>query len=127
MANQARHKNLSLARTMKKRMTPAEAKLWSRLRCERVMGVKFRRQVTIGPYIVDFAARTPRIVVEADGGHHAEQAEEDEARSAFLEWRGYVVLRFWNGQILYETDAVVEAIAEAVHWGLRQAEFEGGG
>ncbi|WP_203292629.1 endonuclease domain-containing protein [Maricaulis parjimensis] len=127
MADQARHKNLSLARSMRQRLTPAEAKLWSRLRSGRVMGVKFRRQVPIGPYVVDFASRTARIVVEADGGHHTEQTEEDGARSAFLEWRGYTVLRFWNGQILYETDAVVEEIADAVHWGLRKAEFEGGG
>ena len=82
------------------------------------MGVKFRRQVPIGPYIVDFASRSARVIVEADGGQHADMEEEDLRRTEFLEARGYTVLRFWNRYILKETDAVMEVIGEAVHWGI---------
>ena len=82
------------------------------------MGGKCRRQVPIGPYIVDFASRTARVIVEADGGQHADTEEEDQRRTEFLESRGYTVLRFWNRYILKETDAVLEVIGEAVHWGV---------
>ena len=116
LASQATHKNLHLARAMRKRQTPAEARLWSRLRNGGMMGVKFRRQVPIGPYIADFASRTARLVIEADGGQHGEQEEADRERTEFLERRGYTVLRFWNHMILNETEAVMDVIADAVHW-----------
>jgi len=116
VANKAQHKNLNLARALRRRQTPAEARLWSRLRNGHLMGVKFRRQVPIGPYIVDFASRQARLIIEADGGQHGETEEADRERTAFLEYRGYQVLRFWNFQILDDTDAVMEVIAEAVHW-----------
>ena len=103
---------------MRKRQTPAEARLWSRLHNGHLMGVKFRRQVPIGPFIVDFCSRRARLIVEADGGQHGEQEEADAERTAFLEARGYTVLRFWNHMILHETDAVMEAVAEATYWGI---------
>jgi very-short-patch-repair endonuclease len=116
MTGRTHHKNLNLARALRRRQTPAEARLWSRLRNGNLMGVKFRRQVPIGPYIVDFASRRARLIIEADGGQHGENEEADRERTAFLEYRGYQVLRFWNFQILDDTDAVMEVIAEAVHW-----------
>ncbi|WP_300541174.1 DUF559 domain-containing protein [Maricaulis sp.] len=116
MAGRARHKNLHLARSMRKRQTPAEARLWSRLRNGGVEGVKFCRQIPIGPCIVDFVSREARLVVEADGGQHSEQEEADRARADFLEFREYQVLRFWNHAILANTDAAIEVIVKALHW-----------
>lgn len=110
------HKNRHLARTMRKSQTPAEACLWSRLRNRNLLGVKFCRQVPIGPYIADFASREARLIVEADGGQHGETESDDAERTAFLEHRGYQVLRFWNHAILTDTDAVMEVIGEAVHY-----------
>ena len=89
------------------------------------MGVKFRRQVPIGPYIVDFASRTARLVIEAEGGQHGEQEEADAERTRFLESRGYTVLRFWNHAILDDTDSVMEVIGEAVHWATHSAASDG--
>jgi very-short-patch-repair endonuclease len=116
--SQSQHKNINRARAFRRRQTPAEARLWSRLRNGNLMGVKFRRQVPIGPYVVDFASRTARVIVEAGGGQHADTEEEDQRRTEFLESRGYTVLRFWNRYILKETDAIMEVIGEAVHWGV---------
>jgi len=73
-------------------------------------GFKFRRQVVIEPYIVDFACFEARLIVEADGGQHLEQLEEDRTRTEFLESSGYKVLRFWNNDILRDTHAVLECI-----------------
>ena len=111
----SRHKNITLARTLRRNQTAAEARLWSRLR-KNALGVKFRRQVPIGPYIADFASRTAMLVIEADGGQHGEMKEADRERTVFLERRGYRVLRFWNMDILGNTDSVMDVIAEALHW-----------
>ncbi|WP_297733538.1 DUF559 domain-containing protein [uncultured Maricaulis sp.] len=109
-------KNRHLARSMRKAQTPAEARLWSRLRNRNLLGVKFRRQVPIGPYIADFASREARVIVEADGGQHGETESQDAERTAFLEHRGYQVLRFWNHAILADIDSVMEVIGETVHY-----------
>ncbi len=109
-------KHLHLARAMRREQTPAEARLWSRLRNGNLMGIKFRRQVPVGPYIADFLSRQARLVVEADGGQHGEQEAYDAQRTRFLEFRGYQVLRFWNHDILTDIDAVMQVIGEAAHW-----------
>ena len=108
--------HLHLARAMRRKQTPAEARLWSRLRNGNLMGIKFRRQVVVGPYIADFLSAQARLIVEADGGQHGEQESQDEERTRFLEYRGYRVLRFWNHDILTDIDAVMEVIGEAAHW-----------
>ena len=113
----SRHKNITLARNLRRNQTAAEARLWSRLR-KNGLGVKFRRQVPIGPYIADFASRTTMLVIEADGGQHGEMEAADHQRTEFLERRGYRVLRFWNMDILGDTDSVMDVIAEAVHWAM---------
>jgi very-short-patch-repair endonuclease len=110
------HKNLHLARALRREQTPAEARLWSRLRNGNLMGIKFRRQVPVGPYIADFLSRQARLVVEADGGQHGEQEAYDAERTRFLEFRGYQVLRFWNHYILTDIDTVMDVIGEAAHW-----------
>ena len=99
-----------LARKLRQQSTDAERMLWKHLRAHRMAGYKFRRQVVIEPYIVDFICLDARLIVEADGGQHLEQAEDDLKRSAFLQSRGYKVIRFWNDEILTDTHVVLERI-----------------
>ncbi len=77
-------------------------------------GYKFRRQVVIEPYIVDFVCFEARLIIEADGGQHADQIEYDEQRTTRLEAAGYSVMRFWNHEILTETQQVLEQIHKAL-------------
>lgn len=99
-------------RNLKQNMTLAEQKLWYHLRGKRLNGIKFRRQLTIGGYIVDFVSMEHRLIIELDGGQHSEQIEYDERRTAFLNAQGYRVLRFWNNEVLQQTEAVLEKIIE---------------
>ena len=82
------------------------------LRAKRMMGLKFRRQVPLGPYIADFACVAQRLIVEADGGQHAD-SEHDAARDRWFAAQGFTVLRFWNTDILNEPEGVWRAICEA--------------
>ena len=91
-------------------MTDAERILWYHLRARRLAGFKFRRQLVIEPYIVDFACIEAKLIVEADGGQHGEQEIADAERTAFLNRLGYRVLRFWNHEILTDTEAVLARI-----------------
>ncbi len=100
------------ARQLRKQSTDAERKLWRHLRNRQAEGYKFRRQQPLGQYIVDFVCLEKRLVVEVDGGQHAEQIEYDAQRSAWLESQGFRVVRFWNNQVLEETESVKEAIFE---------------
>jgi len=102
------------ARRLRRDQTDAEKKLWSHLR-RNALGCSFRRQHPIGSYIVDFVCLELRLIVEADGGQHSElRAAHDVARTEWLEARGYKVLRFWNNDILANTDGVIEAIRIAL-------------
>jgi len=105
---------LSHARELRKNQTDAEQLLWEVLRAKRFMDLKFRRQHTVAPYILDFYCDALKLVIELDGGQHAEQQAYDQARTAFLEGKGMTVLRFWNNQVLAETEAVLGAIYAAV-------------
>ena len=98
------------ARALRKRMTDAERLLWRHLRNRELGGWKFRRQYPVGPFIVDFICVEKNVVIEVDGGQHAENEELDTQRSAYLNKMGYRVLRFWNNEVLQETEAVLEAI-----------------
>lgn len=98
------------ARRLRREMTPAERFLWKKLRKRRLGGFRFRRQVPLGRYILDFACFEPRVVVEMDGGQHDEQRDYDAARTAWLESQGFAVVRFWNHQLSREWDTVEEAI-----------------
>jgi len=91
--------------------TDAEKRLWKHLRSRQLNNFKFRRQVVIQPYIVDFVCFEAKLIVEADGGQHADQGQYDADRTNFLEQKGYRVLRFWNNEIINETDSVLEKIA----------------
>ena len=91
-------------------MTEAEVKLWSHLRVHRMGDVHFRNQHAIGNYIVDFCAPRRKFIIELDGSQHLDQQEYDHERTAFLQSKGYRVLRFWNNDVLNNTDAVLTAI-----------------
>lgn len=101
---------LPLAKRMRHASTDAEARLWGHLRAGRLQGFKFKRQQPLGVYIIDFVCFESRLIVEADGGQHVERAEQDAARTAWLESQGFTVLRFWNDVILRDTETVLEAI-----------------
>ena len=102
------------ARKLRKNLTPAEDVLWQRLRRKQVGGLRFRRQHPIGRFIVDFYCAEAKLVIEVDGSVHRQPGhdEYDADRQLFLEHLGLKVLRFENAQVLQETDAIVEAIAE---------------
>ncbi len=100
---------LATAQLLRRELTKAERKLWSALRNRQLDGAKFRRQQPIGPFIADFVCQEHRLVVEVDGGQHAE-SKADARRTAFLESEGYRVLRFWNNDILGNLDGVAEVI-----------------
>ena len=95
-------------------LTDAERALWRRLRYRQLRGFRFRRQAPIGPYIVDFVCFERRLVIEVDGGQHAQAEEADRERSRWLEGEGFRVLRFWNHHVLQAPDAVMEAVWEAL-------------
>ncbi len=92
--------------------TDAEMRLWYRLRDGRLDGLKFRRQVPIGNAIVDFACFEHTLVVEVDGGQHAENIR-DQRRDDELSRRGFRVLRFWNSDVRTNIDSVLAAIRQA--------------
>ena len=98
-------------------MTETERRLWRRLRMRDLEGHKFRRQRPIGPYIVDFVCLTRGLIIEVDGGQHAERAEADAHRTAYLTARGFRVLRFWNNEVSANLEGVCEAIARALYDG----------
>jgi very-short-patch-repair endonuclease len=102
------------ARKLRKSMTDAEQNLWFVLRDRRMRDCKFRRQHPIGNYIVDFVCLERRLVLEIDGGQHAERTEEDAQRTDWLEAEGYCVMRFWNHEVLKDLDAVKQAIWNAL-------------
>ena len=101
---------ISKARELRKNLTDAERALWKHLRARQIGGYKFRRQQPIGKYIADFVNFKERLIVEVDGGHHSQQVDHDATRTAWLESKGYRVLRFWNIQVLEEIEAVKEVI-----------------
>jgi very-short-patch-repair endonuclease len=100
------------ARQLRKNLTDAERLLWRRLRLWQVDGFKFRRQQPLGNYIVDFVCLEKRLIIEVDGGQHAQQANYDTDRDAWLRNQGFVILRFWNNDVLKNIDGVMEVIAK---------------
>jgi len=103
-------------RQLRKDQTEAEKALWKCVRGRQVQGLKFLRQYSVGPYILDFYCPALKLAVELDGGQHneAEIREYDEARSDFLHAQGIRLLRFWNHEVLQQSEAVLLKIAEEV-------------
>jgi len=102
------------ARSLRKRQTDAEQRLWTRLRDRRLLGFKFRRQHSIGRYIADFYCAEARFVIELDGGQHANDRVRDAERTAILEREGYRVLRFWDNDVFQNLEGVLQRIVEAL-------------
>jgi len=97
------------ARKLREDSTDAERLFWSRVRARRLCGLKFKRQEPVGPYIVDFVCAERSLIVELDGGQHAD-SDADRTRDAWLTSQGYWVLRFWNNDVLTNMDGVIETI-----------------
>jgi very-short-patch-repair endonuclease len=102
---------LATAKRLRDSATDAERELWYHLRAGRLQGLRFRRQHPLPPYVVDFYCHACRLVVELDGSQHA--PELDAPRTKALERKGLLIVRFWDNQVLVETDAVLEAILHA--------------
>lgn len=98
------------SRSLRKSQTEAEKRLWNAVRNRQIASTKFRRQVPIGPCIADFVAFEKRLIVEVDGGQHAESTV-DAKRTAYLEEQGFRVIRFWNNEVLNNLDGVLLTIA----------------
>lgn len=115
MRGQTSHSILdaALQRTLRKRPTDAESALWRHLRRRQLRGCKFRRQHPFGDHVLDFVCLERRVVVEADGGQHAESPRDLE-RDRTLAAAGFVVLRFWNNDILTRIGDVLESIIRAL-------------
>ncbi len=107
---------LDFARELRKTATDAERLLWRLLRNRALEGAKFRRQHPVPPYVLDFYCHELKLAIEVDGGQHNEppRKKRDEERTAFLESHGIRVLRFWNREVLHETEGVLEAIYQAI-------------
>ena len=103
-------KRIPNARRLRRDATDAEIKLWLHLRNRRLEGLKFRRQVPMGPYVVDFFCQEAKTVVEVDGGQHDWEREKDEVRTRYIEGLGSRVIRFWNNDVLGSIDSVLEQI-----------------
>lgn len=102
------------AKDLRKRSTDAELALWSRVRGRHLCGLKFRRQHPMGKYIVDFICLESKVIIELDGGQHADPEIKayDRQRDDWLENEGYKILRFWDNDVLSNTDGIVEVIME---------------
>ena len=98
-------------------MTDAERMLWYRLRASRLQGWKFRRQVPLGRYVVDFLCEEAHLIVEVDGGQHAERVENDSVRTQWLSAQGYAVIRFWNNDVLANIEGVLATLSPALSQG----------
>jgi len=98
---------------LRRELTPAERKLWSRIRNDQ-LEVNFRRQHAIGKYIPDFICIEKKLIIELDGSQHLEQEEYDQERTQYLESQGYKVIRFWNNDVMNDVDGVIKEIMFAL-------------
>ena len=95
-------------------MTDAESHLWSRLRGRQMVGLKFRRQHPVGKFILDFACIELKLAIEVDGGQHGELLTTDRTRTEWLKQQGWKILRFWNNEVLQNTEDVLEQIHRTI-------------
>ena len=104
------HNRISRARELRRDSTDAERKLWFAVCDRRLKGWKFRRQVGMGYYIVDFFCLEAKLIIEVDGGQHDRDRAKDEARTRYLQRLGFRVVRFWNNEVLGNLPGVLEQI-----------------
>ena len=100
------------SKQLRKQMTPEELHLWYLLRGRRFFGYKFRRQMPIGPYIVDFACFKAKLIIELDGGQHQNKDKYDSRRTEFMNANGWEVVRFWNNEFRANEEVVLMAILQ---------------
>jgi very-short-patch-repair endonuclease len=98
------------AKKLRRNMTDAETKMWSLLRDRRLSNLKFRRQVPMGRYIVDFCCLDKKLIIELDGSQHLDQIKYDKDRDRFFIEQGFAVLRFWNHEVFENTEGIIEKI-----------------
>jgi len=98
------------AKSLRKNATRVETILWNQLRARQIEGAKFRRQQPIDEFVVDFVCFEKKLIIELDGGQHAQAREEDQERDNRLSGKGYTVLRFWNNEVLENLTGVLEVI-----------------
>jgi len=104
---------------LRKKSTPAERKLWSKIRNDQ-LGVNFRRQHAVGNFIPDFVCIEKKLIIELDGSQHLEQEEYDAERTQYLNSLGYRVIRFWNKDVMKDMDSVILAILHAIEYDNKQ-------
>lgn len=102
------------ARNLRSKQTDAERALWHLLRNRQLSDLKFRRQHPIGSYVVDFVYLSKKLIIEVDGGQHSEQKQYDKQRTNFLNSQGYMVLRYWNNDVLTNPQSVMESIHQTL-------------
>ena len=104
------------AKNLRHNMTKEEVKLWNKLKNRQLLNLKFRRQVPIGKYVVDFLCIDKKLIIELDGGQHNEpnNIKYDEIRTEYLKEQGYKVLRFWNNEVWNNIEGVIETIINEV-------------
>jgi len=105
---------LNNAKSLRSNQTEAEQRLWYHLRANRFMGLKFKRQKPIGNYIVDFVCLEQKLVIEVDGGQHAEQVAYDRQRDEWLRSQGFTVLRFWNNEVTQQLEGVLAQMRDTI-------------
>jgi very-short-patch-repair endonuclease len=108
----AKNRLTRTARNLRQRSTDAEQRLWYNLRARQLESAKFIRQFPIGPHITDFACRDLHIAIELDGGQHSPEA--DAPRTRVIEAFGYRVIRFWNNDVLENTEGVLEVVRREI-------------
>ncbi|OGR89528.1 MAG: hypothetical protein A2992_03760 [Elusimicrobia bacterium RIFCSPLOWO2_01_FULL_59_12] len=102
------------SRILRKEQTDAEKTTWKLLRSRQFAGFKFRRQRVIGRFIADFCCLNPKLIIELDGSHHLDRKDYDAVRTVYLGEMGFRVIRFWDNQVLNESEAVTAAILDAL-------------
>ncbi len=102
------------ARRLRRTQTRAESRLWKRLRDRQFLGYKFRRQRPVPPFIADFACNELKLIIEVDGSYHAFRKSYDDRRTAYLNRRGYQVIRYCNGQVLNNLAETLQGLAEII-------------
>jgi len=103
------------AKRLRRNSTDAERLIWSRLRGRGLAGYKFKRQVPIAGFVVDFAALEAKLIIEIDGGQHSVRLEADQLRTEKLERFGYRIVRFWNHDVLNNIEGVLDAVIQELH------------
>jgi len=103
------------ARRLRREMTDIERALWARLRGKQLDGYRFRKQVPLGRFIADFACMQPKLIIEVDGGHHADSVDHDAERTEWLRSQDFAVLRFWNNEVSENMDGVLQVVIDKLH------------